>query len=158
MTNLLAYHCPFLWQEHCPQGSHSQTSSKFLLRPSKSSSCRPVHLWPGVNFSSQLKHSPWALLLCISSQVSLFIGVVGLNFVDEEKSTTIRLKGLVVSLWRISCLSLIWDRLIASFNNFGLNILMSSANSDLSPPMNVPAKAFCVQPCTRFSNRSNSFW
>ena len=89
--------------------------------------------------------------------MSLFICVVGLNFVDEEKSTIVQLKGLVVPFWRISCSSLIRARLIDSFNDFGLNILMSLANSGLSPPINVPIKAFCVQPCTRFPGRSNSF-
>ena len=52
----------------------SPSSSLFL----SSSSCDLWHLWPGVNFLSQLKQRPWALLLCISSYVSRLTGGKGL--------------------------------------------------------------------------------
>jgi hypothetical protein len=35
---------------------------------------------------------------------------------------------------------------MASFNVLGLNIRIPSAISDFNPPMNVPTRAFCVQP------------
>lgn len=66
-------------------------SSEINSLPSSNSSitsikkaCCNLHLWPGTNFSSQLKHSPFCCLACISAHVSLLNPVpgVGLGFVN----------------------------------------------------------------------------
>ena len=47
-----------------------------------------MHLWPEVNLSSQLKQSPCARLLCISSQDSLLTGEV---FVVVGRASGVRI-------------------------------------------------------------------
>jgi len=54
--------------------------------------------------------------------------------------------GRVNLLVLANCSSLILAWLMASFNVLGLNIRIPSAISYLNPPMNVPIRAFCVQP------------
>jgi hypothetical protein len=62
--------------------------------------------------------------------------------VDMRFSSGGRVNLLVLA----NCSSLILARLMASFNVLGLNIRIPSAISDFNPPMNVPTRAFCVQP------------
>lgn len=58
-----------------PSSNSSTTSVK--------KACCNLHLWPGTNFLSQLKHNPFSRLACISAHVSLLNPVlgVGLGFV-----------------------------------------------------------------------------
>lgn len=50
-----------------------------------------------------------------------------------------------------------WAKLKASFNVWGLNIQIPSKISVHKQPMNVPTRAFYVQPLTRLPKRSNPF-
>ena len=66
----------------------SSLSSEINSQPSSNSSttsikkaCYSLHLWPSANFSSQLKHSPFSHLACISAHVSLLNPVLGVGLV-----------------------------------------------------------------------------
>ena len=126
---------------------------------SRINNCGFVHLWPAVNLSLQLKHKPWALRLCISSQESFLIGPVGEAQLLKICGGGERLKcGDLTSLFcRCNCSSLILAKLIASLRVLGLNSRISSDISGFSPPMNVPTRAFWVHPWTRLPSLSNSF-
>ena len=57
------------------------TSSLFTFN---SNSHDPLHLYPRVNLSLQLKHRPWVHLFCISSHESHVLGGVGFLLTIEE--------------------------------------------------------------------------
>ena len=59
---------------------------------------------------------------------------------------------------RENCSSFILARLIASFNDLGLNMWIPSEISGFNPPMNVPIKAFWVHPWTLLPSISKPFW
>ena len=126
----------------------SSLSSEINSQPTSNSSttsikkaCCSLHLWPGANFSSQLKHSPFSRLACISTHVSLLNHVpgVGLGVVN----------GVVVGfregvgnkpsfctprhcLCNFSSCSL--GRLAACNKLVGLNSFTSDQISSFSPP------------------------
>ncbi|KAK9192634.1 hypothetical protein WN944_003327 [Citrus x changshan-huyou] len=62
---------------HKQKNITSITASSGSSSLSRSSSCALVHLWPAVNFSSQLKHNPCVPRCGISSYVSRLKGTEG---------------------------------------------------------------------------------
>jgi len=113
------------------------------LRLSSNNSCGLWHICPAVNLSLQLKQSPCARRLCISSYVSLFIGTEELDFGGGRvNGVQVDCFGRVNFPCRIICPPFILAKLIASFKVRGLNIRIALEISTLSSPINVPTNTF----------------
>ena len=119
------------------------SASKF---PSNRRSWGTFHLCPEENFSSQLKQSPCARPLCVSSQDGLLTGDVVVEVEGTDEVQVGGGGGRENSFCRWSCSSFMRAKLMASFKVFGLNIRIASEISGRNPPMNDPTSAFCDQP------------
>ena len=127
-------------------------------------------------FSLQLKHSPFSLHFCISSQENFLVPLdlvppipiarpANPIVLEEMVSCTDLVVELVCGLPTLFCRhclfmlsSLILANSMASESVFGLNIQISEAMSSFNPPINAPTNAFYGQPSTRLASLSNSRW
>ena len=138
--------------------------------------CEAAQRCPSVYFSFQLKHSPFSLRFCISSQEiflvppdpvpSILVGRLADPIMLEEMvfctDLVVELVCGLPTLFYCRCLfmllSLILANSMASESVFGLNIRIFEAMSSFNPPINAPTNAFCGQPSTRLASLSNFRW
>lgn len=101
----LAHQYPSLEQQPCPQGLEQQPSSSpsselpSSLSPSPSmiNSWGCLHLWPGMYFSSQLKHDPKLLFFFNSSKLNFLGTLLVVSLDDGDSSSFVWLNLFVVT-------------------------------------------------------------